>query len=458
MKQIDHLLWIGPQHLACAQRVGGQWLADSLVTEPLEGKDVAPALARLSQRLQAQAEAQALSGQQASPGALRVLVADGHLAVSTLPWSPLVMRQDLLGAMAAGQLAQAGLDVGPGDVIRVDEAGYGQGRLLVAFPQALLDACHALAQAVSVPLASVQPVSAMAWRWMAGHHTLVAGVLADGLALLLSVDQNGGRHPARQLGEVHVRRAPDARAALQQYWSRLRLQHAHAADLPRLPVLDLRRAAATPASDGATQAAAPFEPIGLPLDAAMPDAGLRLLAAMAKAPRPAVDAIQRPGRARWPMLAAAGLLALTSAGLLLDTWQQKQDLAHVQASAQALRPKAQAYTAPLDWTREERAQVVIVNDAIARLNLPMDVLLEALKPPKDIKVSLLSVDIQPALAGGRAVSAIQAQAQSGQDMARYVAFVAQHAPFSAAYLKQHEVLDNEPLRPYRFQMEAVWSR
>jgi hypothetical protein len=245
---------------------------------------------------------------------------------------------------------------------------------------------------------------------------------------------------------------------LLQYWSRYRLQHPDVTDVPRLPVLDLRRAAEPVGSDGAVQAKAPLEPVGLPLDAAMPDPGLRLLAAMAKAPRSAVDAVQAPGRARWPLLAAAGLLALFSAGLLLDTWQQKQDLANVQASAQALRPKAQTATAPLDWTRDERAQVVIINDAIARLNLPMDVLLDALKPPKDIKVSLLSVDIQPALPDGRAVSAIQAQAQSGQDMARYVAFVAHHAPFSAAYLKQHEVLDNEPLRPYRFQMEAVWAR
>jgi hypothetical protein len=63
----------------------------------------------------------------------------------------------------------------------------------------------------------------------------------------------------------------------------------------------------------------------------------------------------------------------------------------------------------------------------------------------------------PVVAGGSSSVKISAQARSGADMARYVAYVAQRRPFGSAYLVRHEIATEAPDRPYRFTVEAQWK-
>jgi hypothetical protein len=59
---------------------------------------------------------------------------------------------------------------------------------------------------------------------------------------------------------------------------------------------------------------------------------------------------------------------------------------------------------------------------------------------------------------GRASSVkIVAEARTGSEMARYVAFVGQRKPFARAYLTRHEIVEAVAERTYRFTVEALWN-
>lgn len=463
-------IWIGVDAVSCGEAgPQAQWRPDGFVQEPVAPVDaslaarleaVRQALSRLATRLpplRDSAQGEGLGAWRCA--GMRVAVADVYLAAGALAWTPLLMRQELVQAMALGQFEQMGLHVGASDVVRIDDPPHGRARMAVAYPHALMAGCAELARAAGVAFESIVPVSALAWHWGMAHrqaaHAVmeVMGVVTEGVGLLVS-GQDG--HP----GDVNVRRATDALTALSQHWQRHRLRAPALSSVSRLPVLDLRRDKGGGAGQGDPSFQFLPDPLPPPL-AGGPrcEPGLGLLAASARGGRLALDGVQaagQPPRAALVMLAAAALLA---GALALDGWQSWQEIDTLRAaSAARVTPTMRTGAQDPAWSREELARIGAVNDAIARLNLPMDVLLDALKPPKDIKVSVLSVDISPAQAGRRAISVIHAQAQSGQDMARYVAFVSRRPPFSEARLRQHEVMAGETLRPYRFQMEALWSR
>ena len=101
-----------------------------------------------------------------------------------------------------------------------------------------------------------------------------------------------------------------------------------------------------------------------------------------------------------------------------------------------------------------------MSTAIRELNLPISAILHALQPPQDIRVAVLGLETTNASSGaaGQPTSVkIMAEARTGADMARYVAFVAERKPFIAAYLTQHEINTSVPEQPYRFTVEALWN-
>lgn len=478
----DGHLWLGPDGLQWGAWRQGHWLPEACGSAPLTGPDAAPSpdghRAFVVQAVRALAQHWAALAADPASGRWRlwVTVADVHLHVGTLAWTPLLMRDDLLPSLAQAQLVQAGHEVQVRDVLRVGEGGAGQPRLLVAYPHELLAACEALAQDLGGVLASVLPLSVQAWEaaqpWRqapGGAAVLgvlgVLGVLTDGLAVLT----DGTRQPRHS----HALRHAQPEAALRGQWRRRQLRQwatlpsrasSPAADVPtaapaRLAVLDLRsEARSQPVQDDA------FTPLPLPLPVTTPsDASASVLMAWLQTrPSPsahALDAVQRrpsPTRMVWAACAALWLLALL---LGLDNWSVWQDRRLAQASAPPplQTPWVPEAAAPA-FTREELGQVQQVNEAVRRLNVPIDPLLEALRAPQDIRVAVLSVDIRAGGTGGRGLGVVRAQAEEGVDMARYVAFVASRAPFVDAHLKQHERREDEAGRPYQFTMEAAWPQ
>lgn len=472
---MDWFVWVGADAVQTAAWCQGRWLDEGRVNEALVD-DPVTSLGRVAARLAALPDLVSLGPPARTRVRLWVAVADVHLRGATLPWTSLLMREALLPSLAQAQLVQAGHEPGARDRIRVGEGGTGQPRALVAHPQALVAACEGLAATLGASLASLLPLSVLAWQQQA--HRLGAaplGVLTDGLALLLEAGEPGGRHLAR----VSAWRQADEPAELRLRWRRWRLRAqvtggseaeagpsagAQSARLPQaLPLLDWRT---RPAVNGAAQSNADEELSWLaPSHAASatPDAISPVLRQLQVASRRApscLDAVERqaePTPLRWSALAAAALLLV---GLLVDNASTWQDRRIAQAATEPDLGRVATTVAPIDpaWSREELARIQQVNEAVRRLNVPLERLLIALQPPPDIPVALLSVDIRAAASGGRSLSQIRAQASVGQDMSRYVAHVGSRAPFVDAHLKQHERREGEAGQPYQFTMEAAWPQ
>ncbi|WP_290903100.1 hypothetical protein [Aquabacterium sp.] len=492
----DCHLWLGPDGLQWGAWRQGRCVSDACGSAGLTGPDAAPSpdghRAALGQAVRALATRWTHLAADPASGRLRlwVTVADVHLHVATLAWTPLLMRDDLLPSLAQAQLVQAGHELHARDVLRVGEGGAGQPRLLVAYPHDLLAACEALAQDLGGVLASVLPLSVQAWDaaqpWrQAPGGAAVLGVLADGLAVLT----DGARQPRHS----HALRHAQPVAALRGQWRRRQLRQwatlpspgagpaaaqAQAGALPRsqpqaepevqpevparLTVLDLRSEARSQPLQKDADDAFTLWPLPAAVLADVSPSPSLLLTWLQSRPSPsahALDAVQRrpsPARGWWLACAALWLMALA---LGLDNWSVWQDRRLAQASAPqpAQAPWLPEAAAPA-FTREELGQVQQVNEAVRRLNVPIDPLLEALRAPQDIRVAVLSVDIRAGGTGGRGLGVVRAQAEEGVDMARYVAFVAARAPFVDAHLKQHERREDDAGRPYQFTMEAAWPQ
>lgn len=472
VKPVDWFVWVGADAVQAAAWCEGRWLDSGRLTEALTC-DPIDALGRVAAGLSNSQElvpSGASAGPAARPGSrLWVAVADVHLRHATLAWTPLLMRDALLPSLAQAQLVQAGHEPGARDRICVGEGAAGQPRVLVAHPQPLVAACEHLAATLGATLTSLLPLSALAWQRARSRGAgAPLGVLTDGLALLLETGEPGGRHLAR----VSAWRHADPQDELRLRWRRwlLRAQVDTAAQHPpalqALPLLDWRtRPAVTSAAASDEQGELSWlttspAPSAMPPDAVPPV--LRELQAASRGAPSGLDAVQRQAAAtplRWAALAATALLLV---GLLVDnasTWQDRRVAqAATQSDPEAQRSAPSATPVDPAWSREELARIQQVNEAVRRLNVPVERLLIALQPPPDIPVALLSVDIRAAASGGRSVSQIRAQASVGQDMSRYVAHVGSRPPFVDAYLKQHERREGDPGQPYQFTMEAAWPQ
>jgi hypothetical protein len=391
---------------------------------------------------------------------LRVVVAERWLGTASLLWS-----NDLNHAATAGQQARlalisAGCEIGAGDVLRMDDARYGALRWVVSYPDVLLEGLRSLAGTLAAELTSVRPLAAAAWGARRALGVGRQGALAlcgQGWVAVLS--------GAGRLTEVHSQALTDGQspiAALQRLWARLQLRDPALAALPSLPMLQLDPIDAA-SSQGpqssvlvATSAGTSAETSGLSGALWLAQTSLTATASLdaMPAPRP------RGWRPWWPAAASAAVAVVLSVG----AWQSfsAASAARAQwAAAQRATPAATALSPA--WTREELARVRVVNQAVRELNLPIEALLAALQPPRDLPVSVLGVDVTGTAETGTGTAGVstlrlQAEAGSAVDMARYVAFVGDRRPMMGAYLVRHEVqaaADGE--RRYRFTVEATWQ-
>jgi hypothetical protein len=187
--------------------------------------------------------------------------------------------------------------------------------------------------------------------------------------------------------------------------------------------------------------------------------------------------VHRPGGAAtrgWRLaLLALGLAALLPAGA---NWlAQLQDVRRLEAQlAQAQpRPVARAVLDPARQ-RELDLQLKAIAEAVRQLNLPVARLIKTLQAPRDIRVALLSLDLngQPELEQNEAGASVAkgmadspagalkigAEAETAQDMINYLAFLNQQPLFKSVYLVKHEMSATTAEHAYRFQLEAQWRQ
>ena len=122
---------------------------------------------------------------------------------------------------------------------------------------------------------------------------------------------------------------------------------------------------------------------------------------------------------------------------------QKQDLL-------ALRSPVRAERAQFELPADE---VRAINRAIVKLNLPWRRLFAALEAGKPANVALLALEPDP----GREVLRVVAEVKQADDMLAFVDRLAARPEFAGVALVKHEINDQDPNRPYRFQLEARWK-
>jgi Tfp pilus assembly protein PilN len=153
-------------------------------------------------------------------------------------------------------------------------------------------------------------------------------------------------------------------------------------------------------------------------------------------------------------IALLGALALCAVALVqvLDYREAREE---VDAQLAALRTRATAplaaAPAPPVPIGEQEAQAV--NAAIAQLNLPWRALHDAVRAATPPTVALLALEPD----ARKRVLRITAEAKTSDDMLAYVNLLEREEWFGSVTLVRHEVLEQDPNRPLRFQVDAGWG-
>ena len=170
------------------------------------------------------------------------------------------------------------------------------------------------------------------------------------------------------------------------------------------------------------------------------------------APPSLARTMHRTALAAWLLAAFALLLCLGAAvaGASLMERQREHDrqLAALQARAAVPAAAPVAAAAPISET-----QASAVNAAVMQLNLPWRALQDAVAAATPPGVALLALEPD---AKKRTVR-ISAEARTSDEMIDYVARLKREELFSDVALTHHEINDQDPNRPIRFELDAAWS-
>jgi Tfp pilus assembly protein PilN len=162
--------------------------------------------------------------------------------------------------------------------------------------------------------------------------------------------------------------------------------------------------------------------------------------------------VHRTGPLAWAGALAALLLCLAAA-LMFARLQSQQRAERAELAAVRARAKLPlAAPVPLAAPRISEIQAAAVNTAVLQLNLPWRALHDAIGSATPASIALLVLEPD---ARKRRIK-LTAEAKSSEDMIAYVAGLKQQELFSDVTLTRHEINDQDPNRPIRFQLEAEW--
>lgn len=171
------------------------------------------------------------------------------------------------------------------------------------------------------------------------------------------------------------------------------------------------------------------------------------------APRGLVRSVFRTSRPAWALvlLAIAAACALGAARIRVQRLQWEVDLLRAQSQARTPAP-APAPVAVAARTRVPEAQAAAVNAAVLQLNLPWRALHDAVQAGTPANIALLALEPD----AKKNTVRITAEARSSDDMIAYVEQLQKVDWFSTVILARHEVNEQDPNRPIRFQLDAQW--
>ena len=166
-----------------------------------------------------------------------------------------------------------------------------------------------------------------------------------------------------------------------------------------------------------------------------------------------------PGRIIASMRPVHWLLAGIGFALCVGGIIASHDLTQRQAARQAeleqIQARAAARSAPSADIRKStitEAKASAVNSAIQQLNLPWSRLLTAIERATPVSVALLELEpnAKKHLVRG------MAEAKTTGTMLAYITRLKQQPFMGNVILTKHEISDQDPNRPLRFEFEAEW--
>ncbi|MES2152925.1 MAG: PilN domain-containing protein [Pseudomonadota bacterium] len=162
----------------------------------------------------------------------------------------------------------------------------------------------------------------------------------------------------------------------------------------------------------------------------------------------------RTGPMGWTLCALALLLCVAAGSVGYRLWAQQRanvlQLAALKPAASAPAPVLPA-SAPAPQISE--AQASVVNAAVLQLNLPWRALRDAIGAATPAEVALLALEPD---ARKHSIK-ITAEAKTSDAMIAYIEQLKQQELFVAVTLVRHEINDQDPNKPIRFQLEAQWT-
>jgi hypothetical protein len=161
----------------------------------------------------------------------------------------------------------------------------------------------------------------------------------------------------------------------------------------------------------------------------------------------------RAPRGTWSLL----VVALGLAGPLASSVAQYRSLQRVGAerTAQVAQAKARAVArapAAAPARTVPPAQAGAVNASVQQLNLPWRGLHDAVQAATPATIALLALEPDAKRSSVR----ITAEAKNSDDMIAYVEALQHIEWFSTVLLARHEINEQDPNRPIRFQVDAQW--
>jgi Tfp pilus assembly protein PilN len=151
----------------------------------------------------------------------------------------------------------------------------------------------------------------------------------------------------------------------------------------------------------------------------------------------------------------AALALVLCAGAAFSGWHQlvqqrvdRQRLAQVREHSAAIVAAPPAVAA----VHVSEQQAAAVNADVLQLNLPWRALRDAIAAGTPPGIALLALEPD---ARSRKMR-ITAEAKNSDEMVGYVVLLKQQDLFDSVVLTRHEVSEQDPNRPLRFQVEAQW--
>jgi Tfp pilus assembly protein PilN len=169
------------------------------------------------------------------------------------------------------------------------------------------------------------------------------------------------------------------------------------------------------------------------------------------APPGLARSLLRTPRSAWVLVWVLGFAALSLAFAHAGLERRQREIALLAAQSQ-LRTQAPPAAAVAVRPPVPEGQAAAVNAAVLQLNLPWRALHDAVQAGTPASIALLALEPD----AHRNTLRITAEAKRSDDMIAYVERLQKVEWFSAVLLSRHEINEQDPNRPIRFQVDAQW--